>query len=258
MPINRSSWYRVTSKNSLPSLPCPYCSTGKLKQLGQPDVVEPKFSADYRTNNPEDWEVDNLVERWSARLRCDEPNCGEIVHMVGDTDTVETDVQDEDGQMYWGAREDVLRIRAVFPAPPLFRISDSVPRRVKRQLELAFRLYWIDTSACIARLRTAVEALLDEQKVPKERMLTKGPNAGKMHRMNLEQRIDSFTAGALHNAQLQGLRNIGNLGTHGTDDVEEEDLFNAIDVLEFALTGIYDTKTINAKAAQLRSKKAAD
>lgn len=255
MPINRSSWYRMTSKNLQLSLPCPYCPTGKLKQLGPPDIVEAGFSVDYRTNNPEDWEVENLVERWSARLRCDEANCGEIVNMIGDTDTVETDVQDQDGQMYWGAREDVLRIRAVFPAPPLFRISGNVPRRVKRQLELAFRLYWIDTSACIARLRTAVEALLDEQKVSKERMLTKDANAGKMHRMNLAERINSFTAGALHHAQLQGLRNIGNLGTHGTDDVEEEDLFDAIDVLEFALTGIYDTKTINAKAAQLRSKK---
>lgn len=167
MPMNRSSWYRITGKNSLPSLPCPYCQTGKLKQLGQPDIAEPKFSADYRTNCPDDWEADNLVERWSARLRCDEGDCGEIVNMMGDTDTVETDVQDEDGQMYWGAREEVLRIRAVFPAPPLFRISDSVPRRVKHQLELAFRLYWIDTSACIARLRTAVEALLDDQKVPR-------------------------------------------------------------------------------------------
>jgi hypothetical protein len=39
------------------------------------------------------------------------------------------------------------------------------------------------------------------------------------------------------------------------DDVDPDDLFDAIDVLEFVLTGIYDTKTINAKAQKLASKK---
>ncbi len=150
----------------------------------------------------------------------------------------------------------MLRIQAVFPAPPLFRISDNVPRAVKKQLELAFRMYWTDVSACVARLRTAVERLLDDQGVPKERLLTQGKNAGKIHRMDLQERIDSFTSGSAHKSQLHGLRHIGNFGTHGADDVEDSDLFDAIDVLEFVLTGIYDTKTIDAKAAQLKAKKA--
>ncbi|MBA3668662.1 MAG: DUF4145 domain-containing protein [Sphingomonas sp.] len=116
-------------------------------------------------------------------------------------------------------------------------------------------MYWTDVSACVARLRTAVEALLDHQKVPKERLLTTGKNKGKMHRMNLQERIDSFASGAVHHTQLQGLRNIGNLGTHGTDDVDDDDLFDAIDVLQFVLAGIYDTQPINSKAAKLGSKK---
>jgi hypothetical protein len=102
----------------------------------------------------------------------------------------------------------------------------------------------------VARLRTAVERLLDHQGIPKERLVK-----GKMRRMNLQERIDAFTNGLAHKEQLQGLRNIGNLGTHGTDDVEADDLFNAIDVLEFALTGIYDAQTINAIAKKLKVKK---
>lgn len=211
--------------------------------------------ADWRDQNPDDWEHEFATERWSASMRYDEAACAEVVHMIGDIEVVETDVPLPGGDSTWGY-QDVLRIQAVFPVPPLFRLSDKVPKAVKKQLELAFRMYWTDVSGCVTRLRTAVERLLDEQGVPKERLLTQGKNAGNMHRMDLHDRIDSFTSGSAHKSQLRGLRHIGNFGTHGADDVEDSDLFDAIDVLGFALTGIYDTKTIDAKAAQLKAKKA--
>lgn len=254
MPINQQTWYRLVPKNHVFGLPCPACATGKLKlDATGVALAEPKYSDDYRGNDS--WEPENVVERWSARLVCDEPPCGEIVNLIGDIETVEVDLDDGDGQIYWGAREDVLRIRAAFPAPPLFRISNNVPSRVRRELDLAFQLYWADTSACVARLRTAVEALLDHQKVPTERLIKNGPNKNKMKRMDLFERIKAFTGGAVHEGQLDGLRNIGNLGTHGGDDVDDSDLFDALEVLEFVLTGIYDTKVINAKAAKLQAKK---
>ena len=74
--------------------------------------------------------------------------------------------------------------------------------------------------------------------------------------LSLDEPINPFTSGSAHKNQLQGLRNIGNLGTHGGDDVDDDDLFDAVDVLEFVLTGIYDTKTINAMADKLKGKKA--
>jgi hypothetical protein len=218
--------------------------------------LEPKYISIWRDKNPDDWEFEFATERWTATMRCDENACGEIIHMIGDIEVVETDLDLPEGGSTW-AYEDVLRIQAVFPAPPLFRVSDNVPKKVKEQLEIAFRMYWTDASACVARLRTAVERLLDHQSVPKERLHTKGKNAGKMMRLDLHQRIESFASGSSHKDQLQGLRNIGNLGTHGVDDVDDSDLFDAIDVLEFVLAGIYDTKTINAKAAKLKGKKSA-
>jgi hypothetical protein len=255
--INRDTWHRLVPKNATFGLPCPACANGKLKlNATGVDIAEPMYSINYRDD--ESWEPDNVLERWSARLVCDEAPCGEIVHLIGDIETVEVDIDDGDGQIYWGAREDVLRIQAAFPAPPLFRVSKNVPSRVRRELDLAFRLYWADTSACVARLRTAVEALLDHQKVPTERLIKNGTNKSKMRRMDLYERIKAFTAGAAHEGQLDGLRNIGNLGTHGGDDVDDEDLFDALEVLQFALTGIYDTKSINAKAAKLKSKKPRD
>lgn len=253
MPINHNIWSRVASKNKLPGYPCPYCANGKMKAIKDTmHVREPKFMAIWRDENPEDVDQTSVIERWSATLKCDEATCGEIVNVIGDIAVVEADFIDTDGNHDRGY-EDVLRIQAMFPAPPLFRISDNVPRKVKHQLEVAFRMYWTDVSACVSRLRTAVERLLDEQGVPTEKKTKKG----KFVRMDLYERIDSFAAGAgaAHTVQMQSLRHIGNLGTHGGDDVDDGDLFDAIDVLEFVLTGIYDTKTINAKANRLRGKK---
>jgi hypothetical protein len=219
-------------------------------------IRKPKYIIDWRELHPDEWEPDFNVERWSAALQCDEAECGEVVSMIGDTEVVEAEEPLPGGRTVW-VYQDVLKIRALFPAPPLFRISKNVPNKIREQLELAFQMYWTDVSACVARLRTSVERLLDDQGVPKERLLSAGTNTsgGKMHRMDLHERINSFTSGSSHQDQLQGLRNIGNLGTHGADDVDDEDLFDAIDVLEFVLTGIYDTKTIAAMASKLKGKK---
>lgn len=253
MPINRNVWSRLASKKKLPGYPCPRCANGKMKPIKDTlSVREPRYVSDWREANPHDWEWDHVTERWSATMRCDEAGCGEIVNLIGDVDVVESPYTDGDGDIHLGY-EEVLRIQAMFPASPLFRVSDAVPKKVAAQLEIAFRMYWTDVSACVARLRTAVERLLDDQGVLTEKKTKKG----KFVRMDLYDRIDSFAAGAgaAHSGQLQSLRHIGNLGTHGGDDVDDGDLFDAIDVLEFVLTGIYDTKTIDAKANRLKNKK---
>ena len=249
MSINRSLWHRLAQRDSLPSLPCPRCEAGKLKASKQKiKIKEPRYSVDEKDDHQYEWEPDWSVGRWAASLECDEAKCGEIVNLIGDSEWVEVDVSP--GQ--WGL-EEALRIQAVFPAPPLIRASKNVPKTVSSQLQLASQMFWTDVSTCVARLRTSVECLLDHQGVPKERMVKKG-KGNKIHRMNLAERIDAFANGSSHKDQLRSLRHIGNLGTHATTTVDDEDLFDAIDVLEFVLTGIYDTQTINAKATKLKKK----
>lgn len=248
MPVIRQIWVRTFSRTTFPGLPCPYCAPGKLKLV--PDtlsVVEPTVSVKYRDDPT--WEPDNVVQRWSARLQCDEPNCGEFVHMIGDTDLVETFVDEVEA---WGL-EDVLRARAAFPAPPLFRVNKSIPRTVRAELELAFQLFWSDLAASAGRLRTAVEMMLDQQKVPRKGI----DKNGKVFEMKLNDRINAFAKhaqGTDAKDMLHGLRVIGNMGAHG-NEVTREDLFDAVDVLEDVLLGIYEKGSIKAKAQKLLGKK---
>jgi hypothetical protein len=248
MPIVPQIWTRIFAQDNIPGLPCPYCAPGKLKLVdGTLSVVEPTMSEKFR-DSP-DWMPENVVGRWSARLQCDEKKCGEIVHMIGETDVAETYVEEHE---VWGL-EEVLEVKAVFPAPPLFRPAEVVPRAVRNELTVAFQLFWIDLAACAGRLRTAIEKMLDQQKVPRQ-----GVNKhGEVYDMTLNDRINAFAKhaqGADAKELLHGLRNIGNMGAHG-NEVTREDVFDAVDVLEDVLRGIYEKGSIKAKAQKLLGKK---
>jgi hypothetical protein len=245
MAVNRSIWRTKFAKDSFPGLPCPRCPQGKLKLVPNSlSITEPPFSkADH--SHP-DFEPSWVEGRFVARMECDETKCGEIVFMVGDTEYVEAYL--EEGE--YSGLEEVLQARGVFPAPPLFRIPNGVPRSVAQHLRLAFQLFWTDIPSCVARLRTSVELMLDEENVAKEQLSKK---TGKMVRLALQERIVQFerqTTGTGAADSLHALRNIGNLGTHGSG-VSHEALFDAVDVLEDVLLGVYEKKSIKAKIKKL-------
>lgn len=248
MPVIPEVWNRFFTEEKVPGLPCPACAPGKLKLVADSfEIVEPTSSEKFR--NTPDWGPENIVQRWSARLQCDETACGEFVHVMGDSGVGETYVDEHET---WGL-EDIFEIRAVFPAPPLFRPSKLVPISVRKELDIAFQLFWIDPAACAGRLRTAVEMMLDHQKVPRQ-----GVNKlGEVYDMKLNDRINAFAKhakGADAKDLLHGLRNIGNMGAHG-NEVTREEVFDGVDVLEDVLRGIYDQQSIKAKAQKLLKKK---
>ncbi|MCG5244150.1 DUF4145 domain-containing protein [Azospirillum doebereinerae] len=251
MAVNRTLWTTIFEKDAFPGLPCPQCRPGKLKLVkGSLSVDEPPFSAAYK-DHP-DWEPDWPVNRFTARLQCDEVSCGEIVMMTGDTEIVDVLIEEE---VYsgWGTQR-VLHVRTIFPAPPLFHIPKSTPGTIESQLNLCFQLFWTDLPSCVARLRTSVELMLDDQKIARERL---NKQKTKMTLLTLHDRIDLFASqaiGADTQDSLHALRSIGNLGTHGTS-VNNDAFFDALDVFEDVLLGIYEKNSIKMKAKKLRDTK---
>lgn len=250
MSVNRAVWKLIFDQTSFPGLPCPQCPVGKMKLVpGSFHLEEPEFSKRYHSHD--DFEPDWVEERFSARLKCDEVDCGEVVSIAGNTCNVPVYLEDEGGYTGW-AEESKLRARSVYPAPPLFRMSDEFPYAVREQLRLGFQLFWTDYAACVGRLRTAVELMLDQQKVSKTVV-----KKGKPERASLWDRIELFSATLAADDMkdsLHALRNIGNLGTHGTE-VTQEALFDAADVLEDVLLGVYEKKSVKAKATKLNATK---
>ena len=252
MSVNRAVWKTLFEKDAFPGLPCPQCATGKMKLVPATLFLEePAFSI--QQHGHDDFEPDWIKQRFSARLKCDEAVCGEILTMAGDTETVSVYLEESEGYTGW-AVQDVLRPKSVFPAPPLFPILEKAPYRVREQLQLGFQLFWTDLAACAGRLRTAVELMLDDQGVPDQ-----VSKKGKMERATLWDRIESFaatTAGDDLKEPLHALRHIGNLGTHGTT-LTSEAFFDAADVLEDVLLGVYEKKSLKKKIKKLTDTKGA-
>jgi hypothetical protein len=101
---------------------------------------EPTYS---KSAQKEDgWEPGWTVERFSARLRCTEPTCGEIVVISGNTVWIET----MDEEFGWGFTS-ALRPKMMFPAPPIISVPKHTPSKVSERIEAAFGLFWFEIGA---------------------------------------------------------------------------------------------------------------
>ena len=249
MAIDRSIWQRHVDEHFSNSYPCPRCNKGQVRRGdNQVVLVEPHHSK--REHGSDDWDPDWIQMSFTTMLICDNTNCGEVVAVSGRAGVEHYSHYGYDGGPDESGYSTWLQPISMFPAPPLFPIAKTLPRKVKEELELAFQLFWTDRSASTSRLRTSLERVLDDQGVA-----TSEPDkSGKLRRLTLFERIDRFEKGSKDAdiaESMTAMRIVGNLGTHG-DEVVEGDYFDLLDVYEDALSEIYDQKS-----AKLKAKKAA-
>ena len=172
-------------------------------------------------------------------MRCVRSECGEVVAVAGRAPT-EIYLEHEEG---WVAGP-MLYPAALVPAPPLIELPSDTPPIVTRNIEQAFALYWMNLGATTNRLRIAIERMLDDLKIPKER----DTKAGTTKRIDLFERIELFKTEAPEHAEtFNALRIVGNLGSH-EGDVEEAVVLDAFSILEHAVSEIYGrrSQTIDA------------
>lgn len=231
MAVERELWRRRFSRTNIPHFVCPRCGKGRLTLVkGSLVVKEPAFSA--KAHGHADWEPEWITERFIFSMACGIPSCGEIVSVSGETMVEEV----EDEEHGW-ALESMLYPRAIYPAPPIFSVPHKLPSSVEKELSLAFQLFWTDLDACSSRLRTSVERVLDDLKIPRRRRSKKG----KLRWMSLQERIEAFEAKIKDDAladTFNALRVVGNLGTH-EGGVDRDALLDASLIYEDALNHLY-------------------
>lgn len=248
MAIDRSIWRTYVDEKFSNSYPCPRCNKGRVRRGDNPVIlVEPHHSS--REQGIEDWEPDWVRMSFTTMLICDNANCGEVVAVSGRAGVDRYEHYGYDGEPEDSGFNTWLQPISMFPAPPLFPIARKFPSQVEKELKLAFQLFWTDRSASTSRLRTSVERVLDDKGIA-----TSVPDKnGKLQRLTLFARIDLFekaTKDADIAESMTAMRVVGNLGTHG-DEVTEGDYFDLLDVLEDALSEIYEQKTAKLKAKKL-------
>ena len=250
MAIDRHLWRTSFSDTIVPKYPCPKCGKGSLIWDKDRYVnLEPTYSK--REHSDENWSPDWVTSRFVGLSICANAMCGEVVAIAGSSYVDHQYVYSAEGEQDLDGWQTMLKPASMTPAPHLFPLSQKIPDAIRKEITLAFQLYWADLGAATARLRTSLEMVLDDRGVPRksDKLNLKGKGI-----LNLEQRILKFaaTAGDAESAEaMEALRVVGNIGTHG-ETIYDKDFFDLLDVYEHALLEIYEQLSAKRKAKRAR------
>jgi hypothetical protein len=209
------SWF---PRGSWPRLPCGACATGELR-IGEPTEVD--VAARYKDDPG--WEPEWIHGHFSVQAECTDRQCRSIALVAGRM-KVDTDV-DERGHWY-GQYGTFYELKYCEPALRLLGVPDGTPDDVKRAIESASQVIWMNPSSAANRLRAAIEQLLTDLCVPKR---------GTTHR-----RIERLASSRPEVATvLEAVKWIGNDGSH-TASLPLKDVLEGVALLERALTLVYD------------------
>ena len=229
---------------------CPTCSKGVLRV--ERDSLKKQERRASRDHSHEAWEPEWIEYVYSCLLTCSNDACREVVSSAGTGRVVYNEYEDEHGE--WAqAIEDLFKPKFFEPHLVLLTIPPKCPETIVKPLHDSFALYFSATGAALNSVRTAIEELLTELKVPRFNVVKR-----QRRFINLHQRI------ALLPQKYQGLQDIltaikwlGNAGSHANKPPSADDVLNAYELLEHVLAEVYAPKAkhLEAIAKKVNKKK---
>lgn len=258
--MNRKLWSHPSfTETNTPEWICPSCNAGKLS-LAKNSLVSQETIASKERHHDEDWDPTWINTAFSAFFMCG--NCGEPIAVSGWGTVTERIRLLPDGSVD-DSTEDQFFPEFFTKAPHLIEIPVDCDPNIEIEIEKSFQLYFVDANSCANKIRVTIEMILDGFKIPRKKRITRGGNA-EVRSMSLHERILKYGQKNLQAAnRLLAIKWIGNSGSHG-GTLERNDLLDAYEIFEIALSEIYDfdkkradklTKAINKKKGPLTKKK---
>ncbi|MEV6838593.1 DUF4145 domain-containing protein [Streptomyces sp. NPDC051133] len=228
-----------------PYIPCPTCKRAGLTVVpGSLVLEEANQSQSWRAL--EYWDVDFIYGAFHCVLRCYKETC-DLVRVVGRTSIYMENTEE-------GYKE-LLTPLFFMPELPLMQDFGDCPKQVRERIEAASTILWADPSSAANRLRSAVEALMDHEGIPR-----RGFSKGKSYDISLHNRIERFKVAKPEFSEAANLvlavKWTGNFGSHG-GEIRVPDVLDAIDILDRTIQYIYDTSAagIKKKAEEIIARK---
>lgn len=198
--------------------------------------VEPPFSANERKYDA--WEPEWIEFRFNFTVICNLDRCGEVSHINGNGSVDQT--YDYEGSFEW---YEYFSIRSAFPSPHLMTIPEQTPAKVVQMLERSFQLFWPNPSSAAGALRSSLEFLLDDLKIPREQ---KDRN-GAVQRLSLHRRIELVIEQQKEFSDLfLALKEVGNIGSHG-GDVTDKQYSDSLEIFDYVLHDLYKNDAARIK-----------
>jgi hypothetical protein len=216
------------SEHDWPTVVCPTCKAGTLA-FSTPTTCEDPASAS--RHDQEGWDPDRVFGTFHGSVHCTNPACGQWVTITGAFRLVENN-----GDPKYGEYGELLQVRTFDPPLSLLEVPTGVPTEVADAIAAAATIIWLDPSSAANRMRTAVERVLDHQKVRKTRLTTKNTR----QRLTAHARILEFKPkNPDATAAMMAVKWLGNDGTHYSG-LTVSDVLEGATVLAVALKAIYD------------------
>jgi hypothetical protein len=215
-------------------------------------MEESETSKRWQSEQWDEWEPDWIHGGFHSVLRCGKRTC-DLVRVVGKMVLVADERGGWDGQSW------VHEFSPLFfhPALPLLQSHEAAPEAVLQRVAAASTVLWADPSSAANRLRSAVEALMDDQGIPRKGSGKKGPFDLTLHK-RIENLATAKPAYADAAQMILAVKWIGNVGSH-EDALKSSNVLDGAEILDFALTEIYDKSrdAIKQLAAEITARKGA-
>jgi len=243
--FDRKAWeVRVIYKSDPRWWPCSKCREELVLVDGT--LHEDGAKAGYNLYYP----AEDFQGRFACLLSC--KGCGLFVSVAGRSwRTVRETYDSQTGEDVF--RDDLeLTPHHVDPPPAFFPIPFNCPTEVVREVGRAFALFWCDTQAAANALRTAVEFLLDDRDVPRERETAEGRTTY----LRLAERLAQFKQAEPELGEiLEALKWLGNYGSHGSKvPIQKRDLFDGFECTSTVIDELYTHRPARGSVSKLAKK----
>lgn len=233
--MDRALWTTPLSLISMPCWPCPICGLGHTKllsdSLNYDETVLSKNSA-----GDESWDPGWIDYTFTASAVCSEAKCGQTFAISGNGG-VNGYIDYDTGEEEWSA---IFLPRHCYPMPNIFTIPKNCPDVIEKQIKSSFSLFFLDRSAAASRLRISLELLMDHAGLPRQGM----DKQQKPYDLTLHRRLQFIEEkNPKLGAHLMALKWLGNSASHSADTIRLNELLDAYEVFEHALSEIIDKKS---------------
>src|ERR1039458_5847352 len=240
--MDRALWSHSIGEHSMPAWPCPVCQRGHT-QLVPKSLRFEETELSKRQHDEEAWDPDWIEYVFTAWAQCSQPHCKQVFAMSGVGGVGQYQSEEGENETYA-----YFRPMNCQPMPDIITIPQKCPEPVKKELRVAFSLFWKNHEACAGRIRVALEQLIDQLQLPSRRKA----KSGKFTDLTLHDRLEVLSQRApAVGPQLMALKWLGNAGSHN-GSVSSDELLDAFEILEHSLTELMEKRS--ERIAQLAKK----
>lgn len=244
--IDRHLFSRGFSEDSQPAWPCPRCGSPlrlRKKSFSRFETADSKRK--HRNSEFGPWDVEYV---FSAVFECCDGVCAEKVTVCG-SGRLEPDYersQEGDTSEKW---DEWFLPEYFHPHLRLFRIPESAPEDVKKELLASFNCFFADSDSSGNRLRCAIENLLDHFGVPR---ISQNSKKKKAEPIALHNRIDMIPdSHTRFKNRLWAIKWLGNSASHSDSALSKNDVLNGYEIFEEVLREIFEPSRTEEIAANI-------